>query len=183
MEIGLCRWGCSIGVFYHQQGSGGSWLADCSWIMNTSTCGTAPKQTRNGINGGRVCGSYCLICHSPYPSGRGGALVENWQTVWRVPPNPDGNLENVSDNPPSSPIPTVSLLLLFSLLFFLWFGRYKSRGAPSGQPQPLVHLPAIRDHKSSQWMEPLPSVVQGFDGVVTGGFDLRASPQQKGGTE
>lgn len=30
-------------------------------------------------------------------------------------------------------------------------------------------------------MEPLPSVVQGFDGVVTGGVDPRASPEQKEG--
>lgn len=30
-------------------------------------------------------------------------------------------------------------------------------------------------------MEPLPSVVQGFDGVVAGGVDLRAGLEQKTG--
>ena len=45
--------------------------------------------------------------------------------------------------------------------FFLFFLRFEEIKPP---PQPLVHLPAIRDHKSLRWMELLPSQAQGFDG-------------------
>ncbi len=74
--------------------------------------------------------------------------------------------------PASSPIltPILAQLPLLLCLFFLRFEENKSGGLPSGQPQPPVHLPAIRDHKSLRWMELPPSVVQGFDGVVAGGL-------------
>lgn len=100
--------------------------------------------------------------------------------------NPDGNLEIVTDGPSGSLVLTSALAELpfpfpFQILLFMRFAENNTGGLPPGEARPLVHLPAIRDHKSPRWIEPLLSVLQGFGGVAVGGFDLGASQEQENG--
>lgn len=97
--------------------------------------------------------------------------------------NPDGNLEIVTAGPSGSLVLTSALAELpsFQILLFMRFAENNKGGLPSREARPLVHLPAIRDHKSLRWIGSLLSVLRGFGGVAVGGFDLGASLEQEKG--
>lgn len=97
--------------------------------------------------------------------------------------NPDGNLEIVTAGPSGSLVLTSALAELpsFQILLFMRITENNKGGLPSREARPLVHLPAIRDHKSLRWIGPLLSVLPGFGGVAEGGFDLGASLEQEKG--
>lgn len=145
------------------------WLPDCSWLIKAPASEWPPKSKWRVLYTGVTCPFACSV----FLLLREKFLFKIDRQFQKSHPAQMATLKmflRTRLTPPSSPPASCSSLFP---PFSFWDLKKISLGPPLGAAQARVHLPAIIDHKSLWWMEPLPSVVQGFD-CVLGRADLRA---------